>query len=141
MSYNDDVSPGPASKFNVVQDLDKLLQSHESLEERFSKQGLILAEHQGNLKGIFPAISAVQSSLGAWLAVVGVVTTALVGLAIFNLTRTNAVGDQVAAQSQRIGGLEVRLGGVENRLAVLPEEVAHEVAAQQSSRPSNRSRK
>jgi hypothetical protein len=123
-----------SSKFNHDDyDFGRLLERQESFEDRFAKHGLILAEHQGNIKGIFPAISAVQASLGAWLAVVGIVTSILVGLGIFNITRTNSVGDQVTAQNQRLSNVEVRIGGVENRLAVLPEEVAHEVERNQQS--------
>lgn len=102
--------------------------------------GTAIAAHEGAIKGLQSAISAVQSSLGAWLSVAGVVTAVLLGLAVFNLTRTNAVGDSVQAQSQRIGGVEVKLGTVDNRAAriedqldVLPEQVARELRRQEAS--------
>lgn len=116
---------GPAEPFHTGPDINELLESHAGLRETLSKQGLILAEHQGKFTGIFPSISAVQSSLGAWLSVVAVVTTMILGLLIFSLNRTSAVGD-------RIGGVEVRLSGLEGEIEVLPERVARELRDQPS---------
>lgn len=115
----------------------------DGLNDTVAKQALILGEYQGVLKGVFPAVSAVQSSLGAWLTVVGIVAAALMGIAIFNITRTNTVGDQISGQSQRIGGVEVRMGaletrigGVENQLDALPQQVARELRNQQPPPPA-----
>lgn len=128
--------------FNTAHQLLDLQAQHESLSDSVRRQSALLAEHQGNLKGVFPAISSVQSSLGAWLTVVGVVASILFGLAIFNLTRTNAVGDRLDTISTgvntRLGGLETRTGAMEAQLSVLPQKVAHELRQQELDTPPRR---
>jgi len=93
-----------------------------------------IATHDGLIKGIQTAISSVQGSVAAVLTIGGIATAALIAVAIFNLNRTNSVGDRLDTLSTstgtRLAGIEVRAGAIESRLSVLPQEVARELREQ-----------
>ena len=126
-----------AAAFNPSEQIQDLRDSHEGLHEMVLKHGAVIAEHQGNLKGVFPAVSAVQSSLGAWLTVVAIVAAILAGLGWFNLNRSASVGDRVdtlsTSMNTRLGGLETRTGAMEAKLTILPQQVAEELRRQQQT--------
>ena len=90
---------------------------------RDAKIAQTLATHDGLIRGVQTSLSSIQSSLssaqtsfGAWITVVGIVAAALLGLGIFNFTRTNAVGDRIDTVAQRISGVETRAAAIEGRL-------------------------
>lgn len=130
--------------FNAGPKIEDLQNSQETLANIVTQHGHIIAEHQGTLKGVFPAISAVQSSLGAWLSVAGVVTAIIVATLVFGVNRTMAVGDRLSDQSSHIAALEVRAGAVENglksvndRLSILPQQVAQELHREDAPQKAN----
>ena len=118
--------PGPSD--NLIATM--AVQMHAQLREH----DRAITTHDGLIKGMQSAVSAVQSSLAAKISIISIVTALLLAGLVFNANRTMAVGDRLADQNTRIGSLEVRAGSIENglqrindRLETLPQQIAQEL--------------
>ena len=134
--------PGPSFEYQTDEgDFEgraKILLDDAKVVQELARQDGVLKGFQGSLSSIQGSVSAVQGHLGAWLTVVGVVTTVLIGFAVFNLTRTNTVGDRIDGLGQRLGGVEITVAKMENQLEALPEQVARELRAPERAEETKR---